>query len=78
MPRIKPMSWKDLERVILALGYVLDRQTASHRIYWKKGSLRPLVLNDHGKKDIEPYVIIGLLKTAGISREEFLEMLKRV
>ncbi|MBO4369440.1 MAG: type II toxin-antitoxin system HicA family toxin [Desulfovibrio sp.] len=52
MPRIKPMSRNDLEHVILALGYVLERQTASHKIYWKEGSTHPLVLNDHEKKDI--------------------------
>ena len=78
MPRIKPMSWKDLERVILAFGYVLVRQTASHRIYWKEGVTRPLVVNDHGKKDIEPFVILGLLRTAGISREEFLAMVEKI
>ena len=75
MPRLTPLHWKELEAVLLKLGYVLMRQTASHRIYWKDGCTRPLVVNVHGKKQLQVDVIVGLLKTAGIPRDIFLAML---
>ena len=75
MPRLTPLHWKDLGVVLLKLGYVLKRQTASHRIYWKDGCIRPLVVNVHGKKLLQVDVIVGLLKTAGLTREEFLALL---
>ena len=78
MPRIKPMSWRDLERVLLSFGYVFVRQSASHRVYGKEGAERPLIIADHGKKDIDPFVIVRLLKTAGISRDEFLKKIKAI
>lgn len=75
MPRLTPLHWKELEKILFRLGYEMIRQTASHRIYWKNGCTRPLVVNVHGKKQLQVDVIVGLLKTAGITRDEFLAML---
>ncbi|MBQ9405252.1 MAG: type II toxin-antitoxin system HicA family toxin [Desulfovibrio sp.] len=75
MPRLTPLHWKELESVLFSLGYALIRQTASHRIYWKSGCTRPLVVNVHGKKLLQVDVISSLLKTAGITRDDFLALL---
>ena len=75
MPRLRPVSLKDLEVLLFGLGFVFSRQSASHRIYWKDGLTRPLVVPCHGKKMIQVDTLIGLLKTAHISREEFLSLL---
>ena len=75
MPRLTPIHWRELEVLLFKLGYELVRQTASHRIYWKDGCKRPLVINCHGKKLLQVDVISNLLKTAGISRDDFLAML---
>lgn len=73
MPRLTPQPWQELERIFLAFGFVFVRQSGSHRIYEKAGILRPLVIPAY--PDISPEIISGLLRTAQISREEYLRVL---
>lgn len=71
MSRLTPLSWKELERIFLSFGFVFVRQSASHRVYEKAGKLRPLVIPAYDLVSVE--IISGLIRTAGISREEFLK-----
>jgi len=74
MPRIVPIHWRDLERVFLRAGWQFARQEGSHRSYTKTGVIRPIVIPAHG--EIPVAVIRNNLKTAGISREEYLRLLE--
>jgi len=74
MPRITPIHWRDLERVFLAVGFRFARQEGSHRSYVKAGILRPIVIPTYQEVPIS--IIRNNLKTAGISRDEYLRMLR--
>jgi predicted RNA binding protein YcfA (HicA-like mRNA interferase family) len=76
VPRLTPLPWRDLEKVFLAVGFVFARQEGSHRSYVKPGVPRPVVIPAYSEVPVS--IIRNNLKTAGISREEFLALLKRL
>jgi predicted RNA binding protein YcfA (HicA-like mRNA interferase family) len=48
------IAFRDFERLLLALGFTLDRTRGSHRIYVHPRATRPLSVQPRGK-DAEPY-----------------------
>jgi len=73
MPRITPMHWKAVEKVILAAGFRFVRQEGSHRSYLKPGIARPVVIPTYDEVPVS--IIRNNLKTAGISRDEYFRLL---
>jgi predicted RNA binding protein YcfA (HicA-like mRNA interferase family) len=74
MTRMAPVHWKVLEKVFLTAGFKFARQEGSHRSYVKPGILRPIVIPTYDEVPVS--IIKNNLKIAGISREEFLALLK--
>lgn len=74
MPRMNPVHWRQLERVILAAGFTFVRQEGSHRSYVKAGVLRPVVIPTYD--EVPVFIIRNNLKTAGISRDEYFRLLE--
>jgi len=72
-PRLTPLSWTTLDCIFIKAGFGFVRQSASHRIYFKEGCTRPLVVPTY--KEVQTFVISGLLRTAGMSREVFFRFL---
>ncbi|HEX3627991.1 MAG TPA: type II toxin-antitoxin system HicA family toxin [Verrucomicrobiae bacterium] len=75
MPKFVPVDWKTLERVFLAAGFQFARQVGSHRSYVKQGVARPVVIPAYS--DVPVFIIRNNLKTAGISRDEYFDLLQR-
>jgi predicted RNA binding protein YcfA (HicA-like mRNA interferase family) len=63
-----------LEQGFLKDGFKFARQEGSHRSCVKPGILRPIVIPTYDEVPVS--IIKNNLKTAGISREEFLALLK--
>ena len=76
MPRLTPVPWRRLEKVFLAAGFVFSRQVGSHRAYVKPGVLRPIVIPTYDEVSVA--IIRTNLKTAGISREDYLQLLETI
>lgn len=76
MPAIQPKSFKDLIKVFERRDFVFIRQRGDHLIYKKDGFLRPLVIPMYGSVPV--FIIKNLLKTAKMSREEYLDLLSEV
>ena len=74
MPRITPIHWKALERVFLAVGFRFARQEGSHCAYVKPGVAMPLVIPTY--TEVPVAIIRNNLKTAGISRQQYFELLE--
>lgn len=74
MPRVLPVHYRKLARVFKANGFVLDRREGDHLIYIKQGIKRPIVIPLY--RQVPVFIIKNNLKTAGISREEYLRLLK--
>jgi predicted RNA binding protein YcfA (HicA-like mRNA interferase family) len=74
MPRITPVHWHRLEKVLFAAGFRFVRQSGSHRPYAKEGFARPVIIPTW--EEVPIAIIRNNLKTAGISREEYFRLLE--
>jgi predicted RNA binding protein YcfA (HicA-like mRNA interferase family) len=73
MPAIRPVHYKDLLRVFEQDGFTYDRTAGDHRIYTKSGVRRPLVIPLYHAVPV--FIIKNLLRTAGMSRERYFNLL---
>lgn len=76
MPRLSPIEWKKFEKFLLYIGCTFKRQKGDHRVYWRKGLNRPIILPTY--KNLPIFIIRNNLRTLGISIEEYLEILKKI
>lgn len=74
MPKLTPVQWERFERFLLHVGCVLVRREASHRVYWKEGLSRPVVLQAKGQVPV--FIIRNNLRTLGIDRDTYLAAIK--
>jgi predicted RNA binding protein YcfA (HicA-like mRNA interferase family) len=74
MPAIRPVHYKDLIRVFEQDGFTYDRTEGDHRIYTKPSVRRPLVIPLYSAVPV--FIIKNLLRTSGMSRERYFELLK--
>jgi predicted RNA binding protein YcfA (HicA-like mRNA interferase family) len=75
MPRITPVHYKVLVCIAKKLGFVFERQESSHIQYTKRGIKRPLTIPIYSEIDID--IIQSFIRTAGISRERYFELLNK-
>ncbi len=71
MPAITPQK---IAKVLEKKGFVLDRTSGSHRIYYNPEVKRRVVVPFH-KKDLPKGTALAILKQAGIRREELDDLL---
>lgn len=76
MPRLVPISWQKLVKVFEEFGWKHVRTKGDHLVYEKEFALRPVIIPKY--KQIPEFIILKNLKTAGISRDECLEMLGQI
>ena len=76
MARITPIHWRKLFKIFQLAGCVLVGTTGDHLELKKKGAIRRIVIPKY--KDLPVFIIENNLKTAGISREKYFELLKRI
>lgn len=75
MPRIQSIHWKEFERFLFRIGCEFKREKGDHRVYWKKGIKRPVIIPRDTALPV--FIILNNLKTLGISREEYIKMIER-
>jgi predicted RNA binding protein YcfA (HicA-like mRNA interferase family) len=73
MARLIPIHWKKFERFLLFVGCYFEREKGDHRIYWREGLKRPVVI----PRDINLpiFIIRNNLRILGIKPEEYIEIL---
>jgi len=74
MTRIKSIHWKEFEKFLLQSGCEFKREKGDHRIYWKKGIKRPLVIPRDTALPV--FVILNNLRVLDISREKYLKIIE--
>lgn len=67
---MKPMSGKDVAKVLEQHGWECCRVRGSHHIYCKQGSIVRLSVPIHGNKPLGEGLLKHLLKMAEIPQEE--------
>ena len=75
MPRIAPIPYEKLVRIIKSEGFVLVRERGDHMIFTKSGILRPVVIPRYDALPV--FIVKNILRTAGITRERYFELLDR-
>jgi predicted RNA binding protein YcfA (HicA-like mRNA interferase family) len=73
MPRINPVHYRKLVRVLELEGFVLSRERGDHMVFTKPGIERPAVVPRYDHLPV--FIIKNVLRTARISRERYLELL---
>ncbi len=76
MPHLAPIKWKEFEKFLLFVGCEFKRQSGDHRIYWRLGLKRPIILPTY--KNIPIFIIRNNLRLLGISVEEYLQILQKL
>ena len=76
MGEIQSLHWKKFEKFLFAVGCEFKREKGDHRIYWKQGLKRPVVIPRDSR--LPAFVILNNLHILGISREEFLRLVSKL
>lgn len=76
MTRLTPVPYHTLIRVFEKDGFIFHHQTGDHLVYTKAGVKRPLVIPAY--RAVPIFIIKNLLRTAGMSRERYFELLAEV
>ena len=75
MSKLSPVAWRVLTRVFELEGFKCVREEGDHLIYTKRSVPRPVVIPKYSTVPV--FIIKNNLRTAGISRERYLELLKK-
>jgi predicted RNA binding protein YcfA (HicA-like mRNA interferase family) len=75
MPKLSPVSYKQLRRVFEADGFHLVREEGDHMVFTKPGGIRPVVIPKYAS--IPVFIIKNNLRSAGMSRDRYFELLAR-
>lgn len=74
MPRLTPVHYRKLAKVFEKKGFTYARTQGDHMVYVKEGIARPIVIPMY--REIPEFIILKNLKTAGITRNEYLKLLR--
>ncbi|HEX7319348.1 MAG TPA: type II toxin-antitoxin system HicA family toxin [bacterium] len=75
MPKINPINWRLLSKIFELFGCKFERQKGDHMVYSHPSARRPVIIP---KYDEIPVSIIRInMKTVGMIREQYFELLKK-
>lgn len=74
MSKLPIVSAKEFEKILLSLGFFIQRQKGSHKFY-KHSDGRYTTLPHHPGEDLSRPLIRTILNQIEISTEEFLQLL---
>ena len=76
MSRLPVMSARQVEAVLLALGFVRVRQRGSH-VFYRHADGRTTTVPHHAGRDIALPLLREILREIAVSPDEFVELLRR-
>lgn len=78
MPRITPCHWKKQVAVFRYLGFTIQRQSSSHVVMKREDrpTRRPVVIPKYDSIGVE--IILNNIRSAEITREEYLDSLENI
>jgi predicted RNA binding protein YcfA (HicA-like mRNA interferase family) len=75
MPKITPTSWKVLVKIFEADGFIKNRISGDHIVLVKNGVARPVVIPKYSEIGLD--IIKSNMRTAGMSRDRYFELLRK-
>lgn len=77
MSRLRPVTWKQLRCVFEGDGFKFSKRSRGGTSHWigeKPGVARPIVIPEYDEVGLD--IIKANMRTASISRERFLDLLR--
>ena len=75
MSKLLSANGDDVSRALRKAGFELDHWSGSHAIMFNPSTVRTVSVPCH-RKDLQPGILHGLIKDAGLSVEQFRRLLK--
>lgn len=75
MPRLPAVTPRQMIQALQRAGFEPDHQTGSHIVMWRPSDNRRVVVPWHNRS-LGRGLTLRLIKSAGLTREEFLELLR--
>jgi predicted RNA binding protein YcfA (HicA-like mRNA interferase family) len=75
MPRLPTVTPQQIIRALQRAGFEIDHQTGSHVILWRADDRCRVVVPWHNR-DLGRGLTLQIVKSAGLTRDEFIEFLK--
>ncbi len=72
MSKLPLLSWREVVKALGKVGFQVERQRGSHLILVKNERIVPIPKHDQIKKGL----LMAIIEEAGLTREEFLKLLK--
>jgi predicted RNA binding protein YcfA (HicA-like mRNA interferase family) len=76
MPRLPTVRPRQVIRALERVGFEVDHQTGSHVVLWRASDGCLVVVPVHNR-DLGRGLTLRIIKSAGLTRDEFAELLKR-
>jgi predicted RNA binding protein YcfA (HicA-like mRNA interferase family) len=73
MPKLSPVSYKQLVKVFEADGFRHVRTEGDHMVFTKAGILRPVVIPKYAAVPV--FIIKNNLRAGGMSRDRYFQLL---
>jgi len=77
MTKLPLINARRLEKLLTKLGFELVRTKGSHYVYQHRDGRRTM-FPFHGGKDLPRPLLVAILKQIGLSREQYLELLREL
>jgi len=74
MPKLPSLTPQKIIKILKGKEFVLDRTKGSHQIHYHSETRRRVVVPFH-KRDLPKGTLLEILKKAGISKEELIDLL---
>jgi predicted RNA binding protein YcfA (HicA-like mRNA interferase family) len=74
LSRLPLLSWREVVKVLAKAGFQVARQKGSHLILIKDEHIVPVPKH----KEIKRGLLMEIIAEAGLTREEFLKLLKEI
>ncbi len=76
MPGLVPIHWRRFEKFLLFVGCQFKREKGDHRIYWRSGLNRPVVIPRDTQLPV--FIIRNNLRVLEVSVEEYLKIMQDI
>lgn len=77
MPKIPPLSPEKLIKILQKAGFSTIRRKGSHVIMMNDKRTR-IVIPVHPGREVKPGLVRAIIKEAGMTREEFIKLLREI
>lgn len=67
---------RKVNKALAKVGWKKEHQSGGEYIKYKEGQPNPIAVPYHGGRDVKRGTLRGILKAAGVSRGEFLKLLR--